>query len=633
MEPSTSLTAEPLEAPAPMPEAPTLLDPVPVARRKRRMFVGIFVALVMSQAFMGFMGAGDRFVLGHNGWNSSAYLQSARNTLRWGTLFPVQYYTGRTPPTVSDGYTHHPLGMHLHNTLAVWLFGDHEGSIRAVPAFFGVLALIALMMVVRLLYDERTALFAGAIFVLLPTNAIFTNMSNHENGFIFWTFLWGYCYLRFLRARYPVPTGGSPAAEAPAKTPWRRWYVFTLGAFFWAAMWDWPAYYCALIFAVHWLCVLLRQLRAKPGTKLQAVRTLSPDIGLLAIYSAFVVALFVGHFLLVTAVVGSLSELHGVFEARQQVNRAMMINHLKVVPLLMFTAPVLLVSLGWLGNRFYRAMRGRLVRRDLIGLTFGIAGILHYYIFRGTAVIHEFWGWTLVPFTAIACAYVLTNWIDRLRAYISGRWQWNRTLVTAIAVALPTLLIMGNLAYRFVDLVPRGREVGGSLWFVEHTRPELEEYVSTREMIRFANEAKEETTRRVGVLMDPAFERIRGFEPRFGITLDREVVAQNLRTPPPDALGVTEGWVYVAPPSVMSERRIIELALIHPVLIYDGYLMVDLRRQETEVRVIKSEPCERSFWTWYWGGPWADAVEPVRQPAEEERLTKAIGDFRSAHPR
>jgi len=67
---------------------------------------------------------------------------------------------------VHDGYTHHPLGMHLHNTLAVWLFGDHEGSIRAVPAFFGVLALIALMMVVRLLYDDRTALFAGLVFVL-----------------------------------------------------------------------------------------------------------------------------------------------------------------------------------------------------------------------------------------------------------------------------------------------------------------------------------------------------------------------------------------------------------------------------------------------------------------------------------
>ncbi len=624
---------------------PLVLAPTPMQeKRKRRIFIGLFVALVMSQTFMGFMGAGDRFVLGHNGWNSSAYLQSARNTLRWGTLFPVQYYTGRTPPTVHDGYTHHPLGMHLHNTLAVWLFGDHEGSIRAVPAFFGVLALIALMMVVRLLYDDRTALFAGLVFVLLPTNAIFTNMSNHENGFIFWTCLWGYAYVRFLRARYPAPTADAPT---PTRTPWLRWYGLMLFAFVWAAMWDWPAYYCALIFAVHWLAVLLKRLRAAragdaadattaSGSTMSLVaglRALLPDIGLLAGFSLLVLGLFVGHFLLVAMVVGSLSELHGVFEARQQVGRAMILNHLKVVPLLMFTAPVLLVSFGWLGHRGWQAFKGRLARRDLIALTFGIAGLLHYYIFRGTAVIHEFWGWTLVPFTSIACAYVLSTSIDRLRAYLAGRWQWNRRLVLALAVALPTLAIVGNLAYRFVDLVPRGRAVGGSLWFVENTRPILEDYISTREMIRFADQVKAETTRRVGVLLDPAFERIRGFEPRFAITLDREVVTQTLRKPPPDALGVTEGWVYIAPPSVMSDRRIIELALVHPVLIYDGYVMVDLRRQETEVRVWKSEPCERDFWTWYWGGPWADAVLPVPQPAEEARLVKAISDFRSAHPR
>src|SRR5262245_20847048 len=104
----------------------------------RRWFLGCFTALLLGQAFLGFMGAGDQFALGHNGWNSSAYVQSARNTLRWGTLFPVEYYTGRTPPTMEDCYTHHPLAMHLHNVLALLLFGDHEGTIRAVPAFFGV---------------------------------------------------------------------------------------------------------------------------------------------------------------------------------------------------------------------------------------------------------------------------------------------------------------------------------------------------------------------------------------------------------------------------------------------------------------------------------------------------------------
>ncbi len=611
-----------------MPETPSREDrevaalAVPPRRMSRRWFRAIFVTLVLSQAFIGFMGAGDKFVLGHNGWNSSAYLQSARNTLRWGTLFPVQYYSGRTPPTVHDGYTHHPLGMHLHNTAFVWLFGDHEGSIRAMPAFFGVLALIALMMVVRLLYDDRTALIAGGIFVLLPTNAIYTNMSNHENGFIFWMFLWGYFYLRFLRARFPQ------GAESGGR--WGRWFGLMLVALFWAAMWDWPAYYCALCIAVHWLAVIVR--RGRDGGA--SFKQLLPDLGLLSVYSAMVLGLFVGHFLLVTIVVGSLSELHGVFEARQVVGRSMMINHLQVVPLLMFTAPVLLVAFGWFFHRGWQAMRGRLARRDLIAFTFGIAGLLHYYIFRGTAVIHEFWGWTLVPFTSIACAYVLVVSVDRLKVWIGQRWRWNTRVVMAIAVTVPTLAIVGNLAYRFVDLVPRGRAVGGSLWFIEQTRPVMEHYASTRDMMRFAAEVKARTNRHVGVLVDPAFDRVWGFEPRFQITLDREVITQTLKTPPPaEQLGITEGWVYVAPRSALPQRRMVEIAQTHPVFIYDDYVMVDLRRYDTEVSIWRSQPYERSGWEWYWEGPWADALWPVAQPDEEAKLMQAVTEYRAARPR
>lgn len=612
----------PLADPAPPPPARPSLP--------RRWFVGLFAALVMSQAFLAFMGAGDDFVLGHNGWNSSAYLQSARNTLRWGTLFPVQYYTGRTPPTVRDGYTHHPLGMHLHNTAAVALFGDHPGTIRGVPALFAVLALIALILVVRLLYDERIALVAGAVYVLLPTNAIYLNMSNHESGFIFWTCLWALFYLRFIARRLPLPSAAPAAApSSPARRAWLVPYALMLFCFFWAAMWDWPAYYCALVLAMHWFFVILRHHRGAPNR----LRAMLPDLALLGGYCFFVLALFVGHFLLVAAVVGSISELHGVFEARQVAGRAMMLNHIKVVPILMFTLPVLLVAFGWFFHRLWQSVRGRLVRRDLLALTFGVAGLLHYYIFRGTAVIHEYWGWTLVPFCAIAVAHVLVTLIDRARPWLAERWPRHRRLALGLAVVVPTLLITGNLAWRFVDLVPRGRAVGGSLWFVEHTRPVLESYISSREMIRFAKEVKALTTRRTGVMIDPALPRMRGYEPRFPITLDREVLVQSLKTPPPERLGVSDGWVYVAPRSTLYQRRLVQLALSHPVLVYDDFVMVDLRRHETEVRVFASQPVDRSLWHWYWRGPWAEAVEPVRQPDEETRLLEAIAEFRAANPR
>jgi len=51
------------------------------------------------------------------------------------------------------------------------------------------------------------------------------------------------------------------------------------------------------------------------------------------------------------------------------------------------------------------------------------------------------------------------------------------------------------------------------------------------------------------------------------------------------------------------------------------------------VTALKSVEVDRSFWTWYWGGPWADPVEPVRDDETEQRIAKALADYRAANPR
>src|SRR5690606_40905556 len=62
-------------------------------KTQRWAFIAAFGVLVIIQFVICFQGLGDQWVRGHNGFNGSAYHQSARNTLRWDTLFPVQYYT------------------------------------------------------------------------------------------------------------------------------------------------------------------------------------------------------------------------------------------------------------------------------------------------------------------------------------------------------------------------------------------------------------------------------------------------------------------------------------------------------------------------------------------------------------
>ncbi|MBW2402840.1 MAG: glycosyltransferase family 39 protein, partial [Deltaproteobacteria bacterium] len=251
-----------------------------------------FAAVLALQVFLAVWGVADQWTRGHNGWNGSAYHNAARNTLRWDVLFPLQYETANVPPKKEQLYTHAPLALHLHNVAAVKLFGDREVSIRLVAGFWSVAALCMLFAVVRRLWDDAHALAASAIYVALPINAIYTNMANHSAGFIFWSLLALYLYIR--------------ATRAP---PWRRLdFAIFLATFGIASSWDWPAYYVAACIALHWAWTLIRPRSSEAASGPPAQ---------LAVFCAWVVLLFVGHFVLVEAVAGNLGELTEAFNTRR----------------------------------------------------------------------------------------------------------------------------------------------------------------------------------------------------------------------------------------------------------------------------------------------------------------------------
>ncbi|MDH4282906.1 MAG: glycosyltransferase family 39 protein, partial [Myxococcales bacterium] len=139
---------------------------------RRKPFCIAFAAVLALQIFLGVWGIADQWTRGHNGWNGAAYQNAARNTLRWGVLFPLQYDTANVPPSKDELYTHAPLALHLHDVASVKLFGDSELSIRLVAAFWSVAALCMLFAVVRRLWDDAHALTASAVYVVLPINAI-----------------------------------------------------------------------------------------------------------------------------------------------------------------------------------------------------------------------------------------------------------------------------------------------------------------------------------------------------------------------------------------------------------------------------------------------------------------------------
>ncbi|MBM4396937.1 MAG: glycosyltransferase family 39 protein, partial [Deltaproteobacteria bacterium] len=389
--------------------------------RGARAFPLVAGVLLLIQAFICFQGLGDQWTRGHNGFNGAAYHLAARNSVRWGDLFPVQYLTGRTPPTPADYYTHHPLAMHLHNVASLSLFGDTEASIRLVPAVHSILALVALLLFVRRFWGPATAMVAGAIYVALPTNGIYANMMNHPAGCIFWCILAFWCYLRFREERDcdrgdgagAPPRVGVGAAQrdractggAPAR--WGRFYAGMLGAFVMATSWEWPAYYAAFFIGLHWLVVAIARRVRDPGPG--AWRRLFGEFALLAGFGVWILVQFVGFFLLVRLLVGNLHELTGTISSRQAIGWGRFAYTLRVVPALMFTWPVLAICAFWLARTLVRLVRGRFEHRDLVPLSFAIGGWVHYFVFKWSTIVHEYWLWTTLPFAAIACATVLAG--------------------------------------------------------------------------------------------------------------------------------------------------------------------------------------------------------------------------------
>jgi 4-amino-4-deoxy-L-arabinose transferase-like glycosyltransferase len=551
------------------------------------------------QVFLAVWGIADQWTRGHNGWNGAAYHNAARNTLRWGVLFPLQYETANTPPDEEQLYTHAPLALHLHDVVSVWLFGDKELSIRLVAGFWSVASLCMLFAVVRRLWSDPFALAVCAVYVALPINAIYTNMANHSAGFIFWSLLALYLYVRASRAR---------------PWPWPAFALF-LGAFGLAATWDWPAYYIALCIAIHWAWILLKARNGEspenpgPGTKVVV------SFAQLGLFCGWVVLLFGGHLVLVQVVTGNLDELTGTLNARRALSWPRFRTHLMVVPELMFTVPVLGLCAAWAAAWVARHIRGMTRPRDLVPIAFLVAGLIHYWTFRWSAVVHEYWAWPMLPGVAIA----VTGSLFAAAAWIRPR--------VGLAASVAVWLLLVPLALRDAHLVPMGRYVGGSMWFFTPVRGAVDTYDSGRPELRFAERVKEWTDRSTGVQLHTSLKP-RRLEPRFDITLDRPTHrwSQNPRRTIPNKLGVN-GWVFVASVDAFSEEERAAWASHHPYRQFGDYFMLDLRQEERDIEVWSLDPLPNNARWWLFHSPFEPPVRATRDIAAEQPLDEKVAEL------
>jgi hypothetical protein len=566
------------------------------------------VAVAAVQAAVGLHQMGNVWQYGHIGYNGAAYHQAARNTLRWGTVFPAQYVTGAEEPGPKDLYTHAPLALHLHTVASVALLGDKPEAVRLVPLLHGVGAAVALLLVLLAAHGWPTALLGSAIYLLLPVNTIYAHMSNHSTGFLLWSLLWIWSYLRWSGSAGVGPRGGDGAPFASG-----RWGVAFFATAIMAMQWDWPAYYVAFAIALHWGLGWLRRQRGGEASRTALRRGWLLLVG----FCALVLASFGGFFLLAAWHAGGLQEIAGTFAARSG-NVADAPGRLwSDVFRPLYGTPLLALSAGWLVGWGLRLRWRHAEARDLLPVAFAFAGVMHVLLFRRTALIHPYWPWPLHPFLAIAGARSLLamavggrRLLERLARpprRIAGAWP-----VAALLVAFGLFQVPFAIA-RFTE----GRRVYGSVGY--------EGYDARFLQLRFAERLRAWTDVETRVVAHAAMEhRI-----HFPVTADRSVDPGGTELP---RWAPGTDAVFVGPVAATVRSARVAMAARHPYREYGPYYMVDGRWEGSDVRIWRLQRMSPSPGWRYWVSPWHGPHRAVRDRQAEARMRREVRSLLTRRP-
>jgi 4-amino-4-deoxy-L-arabinose transferase-like glycosyltransferase len=593
-------------------------DRSPPNSRHRRLVYAAFALIIALQCLFALLGIDNFWQRGHNGFNGAAYHQAARNTLRHGTLFPAQYHTDREQaPAPKKLYTNAPLALHAHVVACLALFGDSELSVRLTPAIHGLLALLALLVIVRRRWGEGHAVMTGFVYVLLPINHTFANMVNHSTGFIFWSLVTLECYLRWIESP-PADTGKGADGFAASGTPWLLG-IFAAG--FMAVSWDWPGYYVMFAIAVHWFYRSFDW----PGEAPVASFGINRQHLLLFGFCAFVLLNFVGFFLLVDSLVGSYDKMFEAINARTARTTDLYQTLWTRTLMTVIGAPLIFPGLLWVAGFMVRHARGSARDRDLIPLSFLFAGALHLLIFKRTALIHVYWPWPLNPFLALSSASVVLWASGRVTAALgtllsrpSGAGDGSGNARAAPVAGATLILLPFCWAYlgHTLPMIAPGRLFAGSLGY--------ESYVSGYDEVLFAQRVRELTAPETVVAAHG------GFKPsvQARATMDRTLTRTKKIRKRGEEVGEDGEWVVIGNANAVSKRELARFAMKHRFRQYGPYFLIDFRHRGQDLQAYGWVKTPASFRWKFFVNPFELPRKTIRDPEVEERLAMEMERIR-----
>jgi len=331
-------------------------------------------------------------------------------------------------------YIHHPPLIPLAAAASMAVFGKHEWAGRLVPILFSLGSLILVYLLGTELAVRGVGALAALIFALLPMNAYFGRMLNHEaptNFFILAVFL---AYIYWFREQRP------------------RYFLWMLGAFLLGALSGWPAYYLAGILPVHHIVTAGREWNWK------ILLLPIAAFGMFAVHLVHLMVIQDGNpvsdvwNIFIWRATSAPGNLQGPGMAWHTYMRIMVQRAFAL-----FTIPVLLLT----GFGLYEHVRTGLRDDKTSGRFFLLAmlgvGVVHIVLFRRWAIIHDYWLFYLAAPLALCAAHGL---------FFLPLRKW-RTACIAVIVVLIAVIGGINLA----QIHERGKPelVALGRWLREHT--------------------------------------------------------------------------------------------------------------------------------------------------------------------
>ncbi len=398
------------------------MDKPTPAHLSNRMFwlLGAGVAVVM---LVGTSRELTRPFQGLHAWGKADGARFARAHVVYGLGYTRGLMTeavGNPPPQPPKHYVNHPQLSSLVAAVPMWVFGPHEGVSRGYWVFMSVLALLAILTLLRPLLGGVGALLAGLLWSIFPLTAYF------GSG--------GPCFVSSILATFFYLKLIGEFGEVTGRRTWL--WVGLIATNFLCLQFNWTGGFYCLALAVHYAgrCILRRQ---KPHWFMVAVLLITPVLSASVTFGIMLAGFDWDYQRIIDLFVwrAGKGEMTGQMQGFDWVawfakfwefaltNFTVYMMILAMIGFFVHVARRLIAYLNAKGTK----KPVPLVAGSPQLLLLVMPGVLQLLILRGTLWKHQGWELPLAPFIAIGGALCLLALWDLLRG--------SSKLLAAVAVA------------------------------------------------------------------------------------------------------------------------------------------------------------------------------------------------------